>query len=64
MLDTLSNAQEKRNTEPKVRTVFLLGPTERAALEQLSAHTGAPVSELLRRATLHYFNNRQSEQHL
>jgi hypothetical protein len=35
-------------TNRKVRTVFMLGPSEREVLEKLASDTGAPVSELLR----------------
>jgi hypothetical protein len=38
------------NDKNKVRTVFLLDPADRDALEKLSAKTGAPVAELIRRA--------------
>lgn len=34
----------------KTRTVVYLDPVEREALEKLSAKTGAPVGELVRRA--------------
>jgi hypothetical protein len=62
MLNALSDyTREKRNTESKIRTVFLLGPTERAALEQLSVNTGARLSELLRRATLFYLNRQREK---
>jgi hypothetical protein len=44
MFDTESNPR-------KVRTVVMLDPAEREALEQLSDATDAPVSALLRRAT-------------
>lgn len=62
MLNTLSDCTHEKRTEPKVRTVFLLGPTEREALEQLSADTGAPVSELLRRSVVSYLN-KEGEAH-
>ena len=45
----------------KVRTVFLLDPAERKALEQLSDDTGAPVSELLRRSVSSYLQNRDAQ---
>jgi hypothetical protein len=38
------------NDKNKVRTVFLLDPADRDALERISAKTGAPVAELIRRA--------------
>lgn len=41
-------------TTNKVRVVFLLGAAERTALEQRSSETGAPISELIRRAVSRY----------
>lgn len=38
----------------KVRTVFQLDEAERKALESLSKKTGAPLSELIRRAIADY----------
>jgi ABC-type Zn uptake system ZnuABC Zn-binding protein ZnuA len=56
MLDTL-DTQEQQIAEHKVRTVFLLGAAEREALDKISAETGAPVAELLRRAADRYLND-------
>lgn len=56
MLDTL-DTQEQQNAEHKVRTVFMLGAAEREALDKISAETGAPVAELLRRAADRYLND-------
>lgn len=56
MLDTL-DTQEQQSAEHKVRTVFMLGAAEREALDKISAETGAPVAELLRRAADRYLND-------
>jgi hypothetical protein len=47
-------AQEEKSNESKVRTVFLMRAAEREALEKLSAASGAPISELLRRSVTSY----------
>jgi hypothetical protein len=41
-------------TRNGVRTVFHLDKKDRAALEKMSNATGAPLSELLRRAVAQY----------
>ena len=38
----------------KIRTVFYLDKTEREALERISIKSGAPLSELMRRAVVAY----------
>jgi hypothetical protein len=38
----------------KVRTIVNLNPAEREGLEKLSAKTGAPIGELIRRAVSLY----------
>lgn len=38
----------------KHRTVVYFDPAEREALEKLSARTGAPIAELVRRAVAEY----------
>jgi hypothetical protein len=45
----------------KVRTVFYLGRKERDELEKLSAKTGAPIAELLRRAVTEWLNKQRKE---
>ena len=56
MLDTL-DAQEQQSADHKVRTVFLLGAAEREAMDKISAETGAPIAELLRRAARRYLSD-------
>ncbi len=61
MVQTLSDCtQEAPSAEHKVRTVFLLDQDKRTALEKLSADTGAPVAELLRRSVTHFLNDREA----
>ncbi|HLV86644.1 MAG TPA: ribbon-helix-helix domain-containing protein [Candidatus Sulfotelmatobacter sp.] len=50
---------EAQSAEHKVRTVFLLDQDKRVALEKLSADTGAPVAELLRRSVSNYLSSRE-----
>jgi len=60
MLDIITDCtQEAPSPERKVKTVFLLDQDKRAALEKLSADTGAPVAELLRRATAYFLEPRK-----
>ena len=61
MLDTINDCtQEGPGAEHQVRTVFLLDQDKRAALQKLSADTGAPVAELLRRSVTHFLNDREA----
>jgi Ribbon-helix-helix domain len=59
MLDTMSDIQDQQSATRKVRTVFMLGPAEREALEKISEDTGAPQSELIRRAVTQYLSTRE-----
>jgi len=54
MIDTMNQRDHR-----KVRTVFMLGPDEREGLEKVSADTGAPVSELLRRSVVLWLNQQR-----
>lgn len=49
--------------EKRVRTVFLLDLSERAALEQLSLETGAPLAELLRRSVQAWLSTQAERGH-
>lgn len=61
MLDMINDCtQEAPSAEHKVRTVFMLDHDKRIALEKLSADTGAPVAELLRRSVTHFLNDREA----
>ena len=44
---------------PKIRTVFLLNADLHEQLEKVSEERGAPVSELLRRATAVWLSQQQ-----
>jgi hypothetical protein len=61
MFGTINDCKhEERSADQKVRTVFLLGSCEREALERLSANSGAPVSELLRRSVALYLTEKSA----
>jgi len=46
---------------PKIRTNIYLTDKQKALLEKLSARTGAPVAELVRRAIDAYLVSRKKE---
>jgi predicted DNA-binding protein len=46
---------------PKLRTNIYLTEKEKASLEKLSAKTGAPIAELIRRAIDAYLASRKRE---
>ncbi|HKV28308.1 MAG TPA: ribbon-helix-helix domain-containing protein [Candidatus Acidoferrales bacterium] len=45
----------------KIRTVFYIDEADRKALERLSAKTGAPLAELLRRAVTLYLKHQEKQ---
>ena len=49
-----------REDRELIRTVFLMPREEREGFEELSADSGAPVSEHLRRAAALYLNQKRA----
>lgn len=43
----------------RIRTVVYLGPSERQTLERISAETGAPIAELIRRAITEWLKQKK-----